>query len=266
MPAWRKYSLRSRENNRRTAPLRPLLAKELREVVGGRALWIMLLLTCPLVGYSFFQAVSLYAESSVAGRLSRVIAASLSPLDGVLVPTFGALYVCVTLLFPFVAIRVVSHKKETAALSLLAQLPYGSATLVGAKLAAVMAAWLLVSVPALSALVVWVLLGGHLAPAETRNLLLGHLLYGLLVGAVALFAAAVAEGAATAAIITLAFTIGSWVLAFPVPVGAGAGVSDWRAPVSWPTARRPLGGALFAPPGAFAGPGPAAGFAGLAGI
>jgi hypothetical protein len=28
-----------------------LLAKELREITGGRALWTLLLLACPLVGY-----------------------------------------------------------------------------------------------------------------------------------------------------------------------------------------------------------------------
>ena len=256
--------MRSRENNRRTAPLRPLLAKELREIAGGRALWVMLLLTCPLVGYSFVQAVSLYAETSFPGQQSPVLAASLSPLDGVLAPTFGALYVCVTLLFPFVAIRVVSHEKETGALSLLAQLPYGSATLVGAKLAAVMAAWLLVSVPALSALVVWVLLGGHLAPAETLNLLLGHLLYGLLVGAVALFAAAVAEGAATAAIITLAFTIGSWVLDFTV--AGRPGLFDWLARLSLTQALRTFEQGLFSAATACAMIAAAAGFVGLAGI
>jgi len=256
--------LRSRENNRRTAPLRPLLAKELREIAGGRAVWIMLLLTCPLVGYSLVQAVSLYTEASFPRQQSPVLAASLSPLDGVLVPTFGALYVCVTLLFPFVAIRVVSHEKETGALSLLAQLPYGSATLIGAKLAAVMVAWLLVSVPALSALVFWVLLGGHLAPAETLNLLLGHLLYGLLVGAVALFAAAVAEGAATAAIVALAFTIGSWVLDFTV--AGRPGLFDWVARMSLTQTLRTFEQGLFSAATAFAMAATATGFAGLAGI
>jgi ABC-2 type transport system permease protein len=42
-----------------SAPLRPLLVKELWEILGGRALWIMLLLMCPLIGYSFFQATAL---------------------------------------------------------------------------------------------------------------------------------------------------------------------------------------------------------------
>ena len=63
----------------RRAPLRPLLAKELREIVSGRALWTMLLILCPLVGYSFWQAVVLYGEASAAARDSPVLASGLSP-------------------------------------------------------------------------------------------------------------------------------------------------------------------------------------------
>jgi hypothetical protein len=191
-----------------------LFVKELWEILGGRPLWTMLLLMCPLIGYSFFQAVSLYGEASTAALQSPVLASTLSPLDGILVPTFGAFYVVVTLLFPFVAIRVLGGEKESGALHLLVQLPYNSPTLIAAKLAAVLAAWTLSSVPALSAVVMWRSLGGHLSAPETLNLVFGHLLYGLLVGAIALFATSVSESAATAAIITLAFTIGSWVLDF----------------------------------------------------
>jgi len=179
--------------------LYPLLAKELAEIVSGRALWTMLLLVCPLVGYSFIQAVSLYSEASAAASQSPVLAASLSPLDGILVPTFGSFYVAVTLLFPFVAIRVLGQEKDTGALRLLVQLPYRSLTLVSLKLVAVLAAWALVSIPALSALAIWVVLGGHLALFETLNLLFGHLLYGLLVGTIAVFAAMISDGSATAA-------------------------------------------------------------------
>ncbi|MEA2995252.1 MAG: type transport system permease protein, partial [Alphaproteobacteria bacterium] len=64
-------------SGRSHAPLRPLLAKEIREVLGGRALWTMLLLLCPLVGFSFFQAVSLYGEASAAALQSPVLARSL---------------------------------------------------------------------------------------------------------------------------------------------------------------------------------------------
>src|SRR6266516_7125771 len=118
----------------------------------------MLLLLCPLIGYSFVQALALYSEASTAALQAPVLARGLSPLDGVLVPTLGAFYVGVTLLFPFVAIRVLSYEKESGALRLLVQLPYRPATLIATKLAAVSAAWLLAAAPAFSALAIWALL------------------------------------------------------------------------------------------------------------
>jgi ABC-2 type transport system permease protein len=210
--------------------LSPLLFKEIREVLSGRALWTMLLFLCPLVGYSFFQATSLYGEASASARESPLLASGLSPLDGVLVPSFGALYLAITLLFPFVAIRTLGHEKETGALRLLVQLPYRAASLVAAKMAAIALAWLIAAIPLLSVLIIWAVLGGHLYAPETLNLLLGHLLYGLLVGSIALFAAAISESAATAAIIALAFTIGSWVLDFAL-AGQG-GLLDWISRLS----------------------------------
>src|SRR5260370_7069607 len=187
------------------ALLRPLLVKELWEILSGRALWTMLLLMCPLLGYSFLQATSLYGEASVAGLQSPVLASSLSPLDGVLVPTLGASYVAVTLLFPFVAIRVLGQEKESGALRLLIQLPYRSSTLIAAKFLAVFAAWMLSSVPALPAIAMCKILAAHFSAPQTPPLLFGHLLYGLLIGPIALFAASVSESAATAAIVTLRF-------------------------------------------------------------
>src|SRR5215211_8019301 len=89
--AWRTFSLRSPDvSATHKSALSPLLCKELREILGGRALWTMLLFLCPLVGYGFFQAASLYGEASASARDSPVLASGLSPLDGVLVPSFGA--------------------------------------------------------------------------------------------------------------------------------------------------------------------------------
>jgi hypothetical protein len=185
---------------------------------------------CPLVGYSFFQAMSLYGEASAAAANSPVLASSLSPLDGILVPTFGSFYVAVTLLFPFVAIRVLGEEKQSGALRLLVQLPYRTATLVGIKLAAVFCAWLVCAIPVLSSVSAWSMVGGHLSPAETLTLFLGQLLYGLLIGAVALFAASITESSATAAIVTLAFTVGSWVLDFTI--AGRPGWLEWFAHLS----------------------------------
>src|SRR5258708_24011127 len=87
MEPWRISFLRSPETfHVQNAPLLPLLVKEGWEILSGRALWTMLLLMCPLIGYSFFQAVSLYSEASAAGLQSPVLASSLSPLYGLLVP------------------------------------------------------------------------------------------------------------------------------------------------------------------------------------
>jgi ABC-2 type transport system permease protein len=206
----------------RRAPIHPLLANELSEIASGRALWIMLLILCPLVGYSFFQAIALYGEASASARDSPALASGLSPLDGVLVPTFGALYLAATLLFPFVAIRTLGHEKESGALALLVQLPYRVPTLIAAKMLAIFAAWLAAVLCAASALAVWLALGGHLYLPEVLDLVVGHVLYGVLIGAIALFSASISESAATAAIITLAFTIGSWVLDFALSGQPGA--------------------------------------------
>ncbi len=212
------------------AAVTPLLMKELREVVSGRALWTMLLILCPLVGYGFVQAVALYSEASSAARDSPALASGLSPLDGVLVPSFGALYLSITLLFPFVAIRVLGHEKQSGALRLLVQLPYRSPTLIAAKMGAIAAAWLIASVPVISVLAIWLLMGGHLHAPETFNLVLGQLLYGLLVGAIALFSSSVSDSAATAAIVALAFTIGSWALDFGL--AGQTGLLEWVSRLS----------------------------------
>ncbi len=53
-----------------------------------------------------------------------------------MVPTMGALYLVVTLLYPFVVIRTVSAEKQSGALKLLLQLPYSTAALLAAKLIA----------------------------------------------------------------------------------------------------------------------------------
>jgi ABC-type Na+ efflux pump permease subunit len=159
----------------------------------------VLILLSLLVGYSYIQAVGLYAEvSRSAGPLAEV-ARNLSPLDGILVPTFGALYLANTFLFPFVAIRSLAHEKETGSLELLLQLPPSLTTILGAKIAALTGAWLVIILPSLTAVALWTAAGGHVSPPELGNLLLGHWLYAAVVVGFALAAAALADSGATAA-------------------------------------------------------------------
>jgi ABC-2 type transport system permease protein len=149
-----------------------LLAKECRNLTSGRAFWLMMLLLCPLVGYSYVQAVALYAEASRSAAQLPEVARNLSPLDGILVPTFGALYLANTFLFPFVTIRSIAHEKETGSLKLLLQLPSSIGTVVAAKVTALASSWLIVALPCFTAVVLWAAAGGHVGLPEFSNLLL----------------------------------------------------------------------------------------------
>ena len=204
--------------------MRSAIQVELQSLLGSRSLWILSLLTGPLVGYSFIQAISLYAEASEPALATPQLAVGLNPFDGVIIPTYGAIYLALTLLFPFLVIRLISTDKESGALRLLLQTPLSSSTLLAAKVVAALFMWLVVEAPGLFVLLLWRLFGGHLFPPETLCLLLGHFLYGVIVIAIALFAAAIAENGSTAALLALACTLGSWVLDF-----AAANERSWLA-------------------------------------
>jgi ABC-type transport system involved in multi-copper enzyme maturation permease subunit len=198
----------------------PLLAKEFRELLASRAFWLLLLMIGPLVGHGFITAVDTYAEASGIGGGPAALAQGLSPLDGILVPTFGAYDLAVTLLFPFVAIRLISAEKASGAWKLLLQAPVGLPGMLLAKGLTLAGGWLLAWTPGLIALLLWKAYGGSLYPPELLNLLLGHLLRVILSSGVAVAAAAIATSAASAAIATLGFTVGTWALEF-VAVGRG---------------------------------------------
>lgn len=200
---------------------RALFANELRELVAGRALWAMLAIVSLLVGYSFIQAVNLFAEASRSAEKFPEIARGLSPLDGILVPTFGALYLANTFLLPFVAIRAIGHEKQSGSLKLLLQLPLSAPAIVAVKALAIGCGWLLALIPGLSAVAFWLAFGGHIAPPELAVVLLGHALYALVIVGIAFVTATLTESVATAAILTLAITLGCWVLDFAATTQTG---------------------------------------------
>jgi ABC-2 type transport system permease protein len=189
--------------------------KEWRELLASRAYWLLLLIIGPLTGHAFLTAVATYSEMS-AGALAQ----GLSPLDGLLAPTFGAYDLAVTLLFPFVAIRLISSEKENGAWKLMRQSPPGLGWQLAAKGLVLAAGWAVAWLPALAALLLWRLYGGWLFAPETLNLIAGHVLRMMLAASVAVAAAAIANNAATAAIAALGFTVGTWALDF---VAAGRG-------------------------------------------
>jgi len=202
---------------------RALLSKDCRELFGSTALLLLLLVAGPLTGVAFIAAVRAYAEASGGGAL----ASALSPLDGMLVPAFGAYDLLITFLVPFVAIRLVAAEKSSGALQLLLQTPARLPAQLASKLIALLAGWLACLLPAAAALLLWRSWGGHLAFPETANLLLGHTLRYLVTCSIAIAAASILNGAASAAIVVLSFTIGTWALDF-----FAAGRGGWPAAVA----------------------------------
>jgi len=167
---------------------------------------------CPLIGLQFFQAISLYGEASRPGCSPGACSQSVAVGRRLYLPSG---HLCrVTLLFPFVAIRVLGQERigrtassDPAALSLF--------HLDSAKLAAVACAWVLSSVPAFSALLYGECLMGT-CPLRKLEPSFGHLLYGLLVVPSHCLRLRV-ESAATAAIVNARLHDWSWVLDFTVP-------------------------------------------------
>src|ERR1035438_10341972 len=156
MGGWRRSFLPSPSGLTTTLPSHPcsrhrlphrgfawLLAHEWRELLASRAFWLLLLMIGPLVGHSFITAVDTYAEASGAGGGPAALAQGLSPLDGILVPTFGAYDLAVTLLFPFIAIRLISADKASGAWKLIEQAPPGLPAILAAKGTALLVGWLL---------------------------------------------------------------------------------------------------------------------------
>lgn len=205
-----------------------LLGKEWRELTRSRAYWILLMMVGPLVGNGFITAVNLYAEASGIGGGAAALAQGLTPLDGILVPTFGAYDLVVTLLFPFVVIRLIAAEKQSGALKLVLQFPASLTTAVSAKVVALVFGWVIAWLPGLVALLLWKGYGGHLYGPETLNLLFGHLLRMILSTGIAIAAAAIAESAASAAIVTLGFTVGTWALDF-IAAGRGGWLQELAA-------------------------------------
>jgi ABC-2 type transport system permease protein len=217
-----------RQENRRAMLSRTLFLKELQGILASRAYWVMLLILSPLVGYSFTQASRLFSEASRTALALPELARGMSPLDGIMVPTWGAFYLAMTLLFPFVAIRLIGDEKQSGSLKLLLQVPLSSSLIVSVKVLALASAWFIALVPTLSAVTIWSISGGHLHWPEILNLVLGYALYSLAIAGIAFFAASVTDSIATAAIVAIAFTLGSWVLDF-----ASGTQSGWARDLSF---------------------------------
>ncbi len=201
-----------------------VLAQEIRGLLLSPALWLMFIIVSLLTGYSFFLAVELFSQASRTALSFPELARGMNPLDGIFVPTFGAYYLSQTLLLPFVAIRLIGLDKQSGALKLLLQLPLSPLELCGLKVTAIGLGWLVSLIPAISVLVLWHSMGGHIHGPEIAVLFAGHALYALTVVTLGMFVAVITDSLPTAAMVCLAVTLGSWVLDFAA--GGQGGVLD----------------------------------------
>jgi hypothetical protein len=198
-----------------------LLNKEWRELLASRAWWVFLLLMGPLVGVSFISAVNTYAEASGLGGTSTGVGEAFSPLVGIWAPTFSACELAAAFLLPFVAIRLVAGDRQSGALKLELQHRMPALTRIAAKALVLMLGWLIALLAPLAAVVLWKSYGGSIYSPELMTVVLGHLLNAGLTIALACTAASVTEHPATAAILTLAITVGSWIVNFIAAVHGG---------------------------------------------
>jgi ABC-type transport system involved in multi-copper enzyme maturation permease subunit len=201
--------------------MRWLIEKDARELLASRAFWLLMLVVGLLAGHAFLTATATYAELSGAAGGTPALAQGLNPLDGIVRPIFGAYTLAEVLLLPFVAIRLIASERQSGAMRLLLQAPVSRARVVASKVIVLKLAWILAMLPGFIALGMWRLAGGHLYWPEVLAVILGHILVALIAVGVALAAGALAGSPASAAILALTFTLGTWAIDFAARVQGG---------------------------------------------
>jgi hypothetical protein len=203
---------------------RAWLGLELRDLFRSPSALLLLALSGPLAGQAFRDAVAAYAEASGGLGGTAALAQGLDPLDGIVLPTWGTYDLIAMLIFPFVAIRTLAIPRRDGSWVLAVQGPLPAVAHVVNKALALLALWIVAAVPGIVALGWWRGLGGHLPGAALAGVLVAYLLRGFLTMGVCLLAAALADGPSSAAILALAFTVGTWALEL-----TAAGRGGWWA-------------------------------------
>jgi len=198
-----------------------LFAKEWRELVSSRAYWVLLVVIGPLAGMSFISAVTAYGELSAANGTGEGVGQAFSPLTGIWAPTFSACELASAFLLPFVAIRLVSGDRQSGASKIEMQHPLSSWSRLLVKGAVLMIGWLIATAAPATGVLLWASYGGHVDAPELLSVIAGHVLNGGLTIALAVTAAALTEHPATAAIVTLTVTVGTWLINFAAAVNGG---------------------------------------------
>jgi len=124
-------------------------------------------------------------------------------------------------LLPFVAIRVVAGDRQSGALKLELQHAMPAAARTATKGLILLAGWLIASVPVIAAIILWRSYGGIIYVPELATVGIGHVINAGLTIGIAAATASITEHPATAAIVTLTATVGTWILNFIAAVQGG---------------------------------------------
>jgi hypothetical protein len=111
--------------------------------------------------------------------------------------------------------------RQSGALKLELQQPMRAIWRVAAKAIVLMAGWLIASLPAVLAIVLWKIYGGAIYAPEIAAVFAGHILNAALTIAIASAAASLTDHPSTAAILTLSITVGTWIVNFIAAVQGG---------------------------------------------
>ncbi len=198
-----------------------LFEKEARELLASRAWWVLLVVMGPLVGFAFIGSVRTYAEASGLNGTAAGVGEAFSPLIGIWAPTFSACELAAVFLLPFVAIRLVAGDRQSGALKLEIQQPLSPVVRVAVKALVLLAGWVIASMPAAVAIVLWRSYGGSVYGPEIATVAAGHLMNAGLTIGLAAATASMTEHPSTAAIVTLSVTVGTWILSFIAAVQGG---------------------------------------------
>jgi ABC-type transport system involved in multi-copper enzyme maturation permease subunit len=191
-----------------------LLEKEWRDLLVSRSWWVLLLVMGPLVGVSFTSAIRTYTEVSGLSGTAADAGEVLSPLIGVWAPTFSACELAAVFLLPFLAIHLVAGDRQSGALKLELQQGMSPVFRIAAKAIVALAGWLIAMLPPFSAVLLWRFYGGSVYGPEMAALIAGHVLNAGLTIALGSATASLTEHPSTAAILTLAVTVSTWIVNF----------------------------------------------------
>ncbi|MBX3234446.1 MAG: hypothetical protein KIT84_11555 [Labilithrix sp.] len=201
------------------------MRRDLAIAFGARVTWAVAALAALMIGHGFVLALGIFTSTSRSA--GTIMTRELDPLAAIVRPTLGGTELATAVLVPIISARVLAVEKERNTFGALAIALGGADRLLLPKLAASVAAALLVLAPPLSLFVYYVVAGGRLDAAESVVAFFGHFLHVVLIATIAVAAAAWTRTLAQATTFALVASIASW----SIDASDGFAALAWLSPL-----------------------------------